>query len=225
MAESETTISKKHLRTLYRKLEQYEQHIANLESEKSKLLSSLQSGKRSERIHVPACAEGCTQKFKIGGITGYIHCSDYNNGNLGQVFLTLGKEGSLEKGLGDALARVISIGIQYGVPIKEIIKTIRDMEFFPNGPVELVDGVKGAKSIPDLLARYVDLTYIKRKNQQRKADKEEETLKEVADAAESNGIGLKICPECNKKTLKPKGMGCSDLCLSCGHVVAGGCGE
>lgn len=80
-----------------------------------------------------------THRFEIlepaGGRVFYITCGMYSNGRLGELFIRVGKEGSLIDGALDALAVSISIGLQHGIPLQSYTTKLRFMKFEPAGPV------------------------------------------------------------------------------------------
>src|SRR5439155_4382296 len=72
---------------------------------------------RPVRRRMPRERQSITHKFSVGGHEGYLTAGMYEDGTLGEIFLTdIGKEGSTNKGLMNAFATAISIGLQYGVP-------------------------------------------------------------------------------------------------------------
>ena len=88
------------------------------------------SGCRSER-------ESITHKFSIAGHEGYITAGKYEDGTVGEIFLTdIGKEGSTMRGLLNAFATAISLGLQYGVPLEDFVRKFSYMRFEPEGMTE-----------------------------------------------------------------------------------------
>ena len=83
---------------------------------------------------MPRERQSITHKFSVGGHEGYITAGMYEDGTLGEVFLTdVGKEGSTIKGLMNAFATSISIGLQYGVPLEMLVRKFAYMRFEPEG--------------------------------------------------------------------------------------------
>ena len=75
--------------------------------------------RKPERRKMPRERESITHKFSIAGHEGYITAGKYEDGTLGEIFLTdIGKEGSTLRGMMNAFATAISIGLQYGVPLE-----------------------------------------------------------------------------------------------------------
>lgn len=95
---------------------------------------------------------GTTTKYELGWVEGYITVNCFPNGQPGEVFLHgAGKDGSTISGLMDLIAILISVGLQYGVPLNVITTFMRGMTFEPNG-IE-------AKSIPDLIGTFLEEKY------------------------------------------------------------------
>jgi ribonucleoside-diphosphate reductase alpha chain len=95
----------------------------------------------------------------VGGHEGYITAGEYEDGTLGEVFLTdVGKEGSTIKGLMNAFATAISIGLQYGVPLETLARKFAYVRFEPEGYTGNPD-IPFAKSMPDYIMRWLASKY------------------------------------------------------------------
>ena len=87
-----------------------------------------------ERKRMPQERESITHKFSIAGHEGYITAGKYEDGSVGEIFLTdIGKEGSTMRGLLNAFATAISLGLQYGVPLEDFVRKFSYMRFEPEG--------------------------------------------------------------------------------------------
>ena len=87
-----------------------------------------------ERKRMPQERESITHKFSIAGHEGYITAGKYDDGSVGEIFLTdIGKEGSTMRGLLNAFATAISLGLQYGVPLEDFVRKFSYMRFEPEG--------------------------------------------------------------------------------------------
>ncbi|MGI9556918.1 MAG: vitamin B12-dependent ribonucleotide reductase, partial [Solirubrobacterales bacterium] len=85
-----------------------------------------------ERERMPAERESLTHKFSIAGQEGYITAGKYDDGRVGEIFLTdIGKEGSTLRGMMNAFATSISMGLQYGVPLEDYVRKFSYMRFDP----------------------------------------------------------------------------------------------
>ena len=109
---------------------------------------------------MPRERESITHKFSIGMHEGYITAGKYEDGSLGEIFLTdIGKEGSTIKGLMNAFATAISIGLQYGVPLEDFVKKFSYMRFEPEGITRNPE-IPFAKSMPDYIMRWLASRFI-----------------------------------------------------------------
>jgi ribonucleoside-diphosphate reductase alpha chain len=108
---------------------------------------------------MPRERHSLTHKFSIAGHEGYITAGEYEDGTVGEVFLTdVGKEGSTIKGLMNAFATAISIGLQYGVPLETFVRKFAYMRFEPEGYTGNPE-IPFAKSMPDYIMRWVASRY------------------------------------------------------------------
>jgi ribonucleoside-diphosphate reductase alpha chain len=114
---------------------------------------------RPVRRRMPRERQSLTHKFSVGGHEGYITAGEYEDGTLGEVFLTdVGKEGSTIKGLMNAFATAISIGLQYGVPLETLARKFAYVRFEPEGYTGNPD-IPFAKSMPDYIMRWLASKY------------------------------------------------------------------
>ncbi|MDP3793134.1 MAG: vitamin B12-dependent ribonucleotide reductase, partial [Candidatus Uhrbacteria bacterium] len=100
-----------------------------------------------------------THKFQIGSHQGYITVGLYDDGTPGEVFITMNKEGSVIKGLVDSFATAISIGLQYGVPLKLWVDKFAHVRFEPSGFTQNPQ-IRVAKSIVDYIFRWLALKFL-----------------------------------------------------------------
>ncbi|HZN90982.1 MAG TPA: vitamin B12-dependent ribonucleotide reductase [Thermoleophilaceae bacterium] len=114
---------------------------------------------RPVRRRMPRERQSLTHKFSIAGHEGYITAGEYEDGTLGEVFLTdVGKEGSTIKGLMNAFATAVSIGLQYGVPLDTLVRKFAYMRFEPEGYTGNPE-IPFAKSMPDYIMRWLASRY------------------------------------------------------------------
>src|SRR3954452_14942653 len=115
---------------------------------------------RPARRKMPKERDSITHKFSIAGHEGYITAGKYEDGELGEIFLTgIGKEGSTIKGLLNAFATAISIGLQYGVPLETFVDKFSYMRFEPEGITGNPE-IPFAKSMPDYIVRWLASRFI-----------------------------------------------------------------
>ncbi len=113
-----------------------------------------------ERKKMPRERESITHKFSIAGHEGYITAGKYEDGTLGEIFLTdIGKEGSTLRGLLNAFATSISLGLQYGVPLETFVRKFSYMRFEPEGMTGNPE-IPFAKSMPDYIMRWLASRFI-----------------------------------------------------------------
>jgi ribonucleotide reductase alpha subunit len=112
-------------------------------------------GRTAERRRMPRERQSITHKFSIGGHEGYITCGMYEDGTVGEIFLTdIGKEGSTMRGMMNSFATAISIALQYGVPLETLVQKFAYMRFEPEGITQNPE-IPFAKSMPDYIMRWL----------------------------------------------------------------------
>ena len=115
---------------------------------------------RPMRRKMPRERQSITHKFSIAGHEGYITAGKYEDGSIGEIFLTdIGKEGSTLRGMMNAFATAISIGLQYGVPLETFVKKFSYMRFDPEGITDNPE-IPFAKSMPDYIMRWLASRFI-----------------------------------------------------------------
>jgi ribonucleoside-diphosphate reductase alpha chain len=100
-----------------------------------------------------------THKFKVGDHEGYITVGLYPNGEPGELFVTMAKEGSTVSGLMDSFALAVSIALQHGVPLKLFCEKFAHTRFEPSGWSGNPD-IGYAKSIMDYIFRWLQLRFL-----------------------------------------------------------------
>ncbi len=100
-----------------------------------------------------------THKFQVGKHEGYLTVGLYDDGQPGEIFVRMSKEGSVISGLMDAFATASSIGLQYGVPLKVLVNKFANMRFEPNGPTQNPN-IPEARSIVDYIFRWMGLKFL-----------------------------------------------------------------
>jgi ribonucleoside-diphosphate reductase alpha chain len=117
---------------------------------------------RRTRRPLPSRRSGYTQKAKIGGHSIFIRTGEYDDGSLGEIFLDMHKEGAAFRSLLNSFAIVVSLGLQYGVPLEEYVEAFTFSKFEPNGLVQGHDYVKMSTSVIDYIFRDLAISYLKR---------------------------------------------------------------
>lgn len=114
------------------------------------------------RRRLPDRRKGYIQKAAVGGHKVYIHTGEYDDGELGEIFIDMHKEGAAFRSLMNNFAIAISIGLQYGVPLDEFVDAFVFTRFEPAGPVTGNDSIKSATSILDYIFRELGVSYLDR---------------------------------------------------------------
>jgi ribonucleoside-diphosphate reductase alpha chain len=111
------------------------------------------------RKRLPKSRPSRTTSFSVAGAEGYMTAGSYEDGQLGEVFLKLGKQGSTLAGVMDAFSIAISIAIQYGVPLEAFVSKFVNMRFEPAGMTDDPD-IRISQSIMDYIFRRLALDYL-----------------------------------------------------------------
>jgi ribonucleoside-diphosphate reductase alpha chain len=115
--------------------------------------------KGAVRRKLPQVRNSRTYRFAIADLKGYFTVSEYEDGTPGEVFVNISKQGSTLSGLMDSFAISMSHGLQYGVPLKSYVKTLRGTTFAPSGMTDDAD-IRTATSITDYIMRRLALDYL-----------------------------------------------------------------
>ncbi len=116
----------------------------------------------AKRRKLPFRRKGYTQKAKIGTHSVYLRTGEYENGQLGEIFIDMHKEGAAFRSLMNCFAISISLGLQHGVPLDEFVDAFVYTRFEPNGVVMGNPNIKMSTSIIDYLFRELAVTYLGR---------------------------------------------------------------
>ncbi|RNM16336.1 vitamin B12-dependent ribonucleotide reductase [Nocardioides pocheonensis] len=111
------------------------------------------------RKRLPKSRQSRTTSFTVGGAEGYMTSGAHDDGELGEIFLKLGKQGSTLAGVMDAFSIAVSIGLQYGVPLETYVSKFTNLRFEPAGMTDDPD-VRMAQSIMDYIFRRLALDYM-----------------------------------------------------------------
>lgn len=111
------------------------------------------------RKRLPKSRVSRTTSFTVGGAEGYMTSGAHDDGELGEVFLKLGKQGSTLAGVMDAFSIAVSIGLQYGVPLETYVSKFTNLRFEPAGLTDDPD-VRMSQSIMDYIFRRLALDYL-----------------------------------------------------------------
>jgi hypothetical protein len=115
---------------------------------------------KSARQVLPARRTGYTQKVSVGGHKLFLSTGEYANGRLGEIFIALHKEGSAFRGLMDAFAIAVSLGLQHGVALEDFVEAFTFTRFGAAGAVEGDPAVPQATSLVDYVFRNLAANYL-----------------------------------------------------------------
>lgn len=121
-----------------------------------------QAPTRPARRKLPAKRRGFTQEAGVAGHKVYIRTGEYDDGELGEVFIDMHKEGAAYRSMMNCFAISVSLGLQYGVPLKEFVDKFTFTRFEPAGIVDGHPNVKMATSIVDYIFRVLGMEYLGR---------------------------------------------------------------
>jgi ribonucleoside-diphosphate reductase alpha chain len=116
------------------------------------------------RHRLPDERPSITHKFNVAGHEGYLTIGLYEDGTPGEIFLRMAKEGSTISGLMDSFATAISLALQYGVPLRDLVNKFSHLRFEPAGFTTNRD-IPMAKSLVDYIFRYMATKFLSRDEQ------------------------------------------------------------
>jgi len=114
---------------------------------------------RPQRRKLPDRRKGYIQKAAVGGHKVYLHTGEYEDGDIGEIFIDMHKEGAAFRSVMNNFAISVSIGLQYGVPLDEFVDAFVYTRFEPSGPVTGNDSIRSATSILDYVFRELAVSY------------------------------------------------------------------
>ncbi|MCC5833984.1 MAG: vitamin B12-dependent ribonucleotide reductase [Opitutales bacterium] len=185
------------------------------------------------RRHLPDTRSSVTHKFSIAGTKGYLTVGQFDDGRPGEVFIQMSKAGSTINGLMDTIGTLLSLCLQYGVPVEALVKKFTHVRFEPEGMTKNPH-IPMAKSVMDYLSRWLGMQYIRGYRDQmspavqteREAleDRSPESVAIEKEEEESQPTeqlellvqadGSRVCSECGSSKVKVTGT-CA-CCLNCG---------
>jgi len=111
------------------------------------------------RRRMPETRASFTHKFSIAGHEGYFTVGLFEDGQPGELFITMAKEGSTIGGLMDTIATLVSLSLQYGVPLQDLVRKFAHQRFEPSGYTANPQ-IRIAKSVVDYIFRWLGITFI-----------------------------------------------------------------
>lgn len=117
--------------------------------------------RRGQKKHIPHKRRGFTQEAIVGGHKIYFRTGEYEDGQLGEIFIDMFKEGAAYRSLLNCFAVAVSMGLQYGVPLEKFVEKFTFTRFEPSGFTNHPN-IKNATSILDFLFRVLGMEYLGR---------------------------------------------------------------
>jgi ribonucleoside-diphosphate reductase alpha chain len=133
--------------------------IQPLGTSKDEKAKARQAEAKPVRRKLPEERQSLTHKFRVGDHKGYITVGFYEDHRPGEIFVTMSKEGSTVRGLMDTVATLVSICLQYGVPLEDLVRKFEYVKFEPNGITD-TDGIRFAHSIVDYIFRWLHRKFL-----------------------------------------------------------------
>ena len=195
----------------------------------------------SVRHRLPKKRRGFTQEARIGGHKVFLRTGEYENGDMGEIFIDMHKEGAAFRSLMNCFAISVSMGLQHGVPLSSYVDQFTFTRFEPQGIVEGHPNIKFATSIIDYVFRVLGVEYLQRYEFAQVPPVEEQlelaTPTDVAAVARVEGIRVSEPPPDLESAPQVEFgfegaaagsaldqqlgemMGDAPMCDSCGHIT------
>jgi ribonucleoside-diphosphate reductase alpha chain len=155
----------------------------------------------ARRQRLPFRRNGYTQKVKIGGQSVYLRTGEYSNGQLGEIFIDMHREGAAFRSLMNCFAIAISLGLQHGVPLEEFVDAFVFTKFEPSGMVKGSPHVKMTTSVIDYIFRELAVTYLGREDLAHVAP--EDILKRKLRPSEEQQLADEVAKKSKEKSFQP----------------------
>ncbi len=182
------------------------------------------------RNKLPRVRASRTYAFRMVGIKGFFTVGEYPNGNPGELFIEVAKQGSTLSGLMDSFARSMSFGLQYGVPLKVYVKGMINTTYAPSGATDDPD-VKTATSLMDYIFRRLALDYLSFDDrlelglaniddmdlEEQVSLLEPESMMAQKSDIKASKIDTESSPVNTPSNFKPSATEHSPLCMNCGN--------
>jgi ribonucleoside-diphosphate reductase alpha chain len=114
------------------------------------------------RRRLPKRRHGFTQEARIAGHKVFLRTGEYEDGTIGEIFIDMHKEGAAFRSMMNCFAIAVSMGLQYGVPLEDLVDQFCFTRFEPHGRVEGHDNIKVSTSVIDYVFRVLGFEYLNR---------------------------------------------------------------
>jgi ribonucleoside-diphosphate reductase alpha chain len=182
------------------------------------------ASRRPVRRKLPDERQALTHKFDIAGHEGYITVGLFEDGQPGEIFLVMAKEGSTISGFADAFAQAISYALQYGVPLQALVDKFSHVRFEPSGMTKNPD-VRFAKSIVDYIFRWMASKFLSPEAQYVAGVNNRDDAADAAQAAPKLAIPTPPAPRPIAAAPKPSSFAAiqnqedAPPCSTCGSIM------
>ncbi|HXG39472.1 MAG TPA: vitamin B12-dependent ribonucleotide reductase [Candidatus Limnocylindrales bacterium] len=160
-----------------------------IEQLRRQLAAAQAEAQKPHRRRLPAERQAITHKFEIAGHEGYITVGLYPDGQPGEIFLKMAKEGSTVSGLMDSFATAISLALQYGVPLRDLVNKFAHVRFEPSGFTGNQE-IPIAKSIVDYIFRWLGSRFLSAEDKAMLGLVDRSQIVAEPPAAFANGVAL-----------------------------------
>ncbi|HLH81542.1 MAG TPA: vitamin B12-dependent ribonucleotide reductase [Chthonomonas sp.] len=173
---------------------------------------------RPLRRKLPDERQAITHKFSIAGHEGYLTVGLYPDGQPGEIFLTMSKEGSTISGLMDSFATAVSLALQYGVPLQTLVDKFAHTRYEPAGYTNNPD-IPIAKSISDYIFRYLGMKFLNRVPQPEKPALSGNGVEETPtlERPTSSPLSMEALLANEKETFQNQSD--APICVDCGSLM------
>jgi ribonucleoside-diphosphate reductase alpha chain len=135
------------------------QPVSTRKHKEAKASAEVSAAPRPFRRRLPDTRQSITHKFSVAGHEGYLTVGLYEDGQPGELFITMAKEGSTVGGLMDVIGTCTSMALQYGVPLITLVDKFRHARFEPSGMTSNKD-IPFAKSLIDYIFCWLGCQFI-----------------------------------------------------------------
>jgi ribonucleoside-diphosphate reductase alpha chain len=188
-------------------------------SKRAQPVSTAKDGKsppgKPVRRRLPDTRRSVTHKFSIEGHEGYITVGTYEDGSPGEIFVTMAKEGSTISGMMDAFATSISLTLQYGVPLKDLVNKFSHMRFEPAGRTQSRE-IPVAQSVVDYVFRWLGSQFLSEDEKAEFGILSEEVRTRLAAQYGEQG---RFVIEANGGKGGRNGQDDAPVCMNCGWIM------
>jgi len=177
---------------------------------------------------LPSKRSGFTQSVLIDGQKIHIRTGEYEDGSLGEIFISMHKEGAGMRAIMSCFSQAVSIGLQHGVPLEKFVKMFVFTRFEPQGHVEGHPKIEYATSVIDLVFRILGIEYLGMEELARMEDSEkhghhktsteinqDEYVASPSDEPVPNATSIPPASDAQAAQL----MGDAPMCSECGHIT------